>query len=219
MKLNIGSGKRYEPGYCNIDLFEHILTDKQMSAMNLSFSDNSCEEVKATQVIEHMNFFKALYALSEFFRVLQPNGILIIETPDIEKAFQLYLKANYEQQKDILGWIFGVPHKGLQHMLCYPSKLLTEMLIKTGFSEIKEKRFYNTESIPTLRIECKKFSEENSFQLLTHIRKKLLLENLTDFKNSFLTKEQEDLMSSILFKHRIREKKWLIQLISCCQYL
>ena len=141
MKLNVGSGRRYEPGYCNIDLFEDILADKQMSAINLSFPDNSCEEVKAIQVIEHIDFFQSLYALSEFFRVLQSNGDLIIETPDIEKAFQSYLKGDYEQQKEILGWIFGIPHEGLQHKLCYPLKLLTEMLKKVGFSDIKEEKF------------------------------------------------------------------------------
>jgi len=213
MKLNVGSGRRYELGYCNIDLFEDILADKQMSAINLSFPDNSCEEVKAIHVIEHMDFFKSLYALSEFFRVLQSNGVLIIETPDIEKAFQSYLKGDYEQQKEILGWIFGIPHEGLQHMLCYPSKMLTEMLTKVGFNDIQEKRFYNNESIPTLRIQCKKSSEENSFQVITHIRKRMLLENLIDFKDSFLAKEQEELLTSILLKlkeFKVKNEKELL---------
>lgn len=207
MKLNVGSGRRYEPDYCNIDLYEDILVDQQMSAINLSFSDNSCEEVKAVQLIEHIGFFKSLYVLSEFFRVLQFKGVLIIETPDIEKAFQSYLIGNYEQQKEILGWIFGIPHEGLQHKLCYPSKLLAEMLRKIGFIDIKERKYYNTESIPTLRIECKKPSKENFFQVVTHIRKQMLLENIVDFKDSFLAKEQEDLLTFILLKLKEFEGK------------
>ncbi len=207
MKLNVGSGRRYEPDYYNIDLYEDILADQQMSAINLSFSDNSCEEVKAIQLIEHIGFFKSLYVLSEFFRVLQFNGVLIIETPDIEKAFQSYLNGNYEQQKEILGWIFGIPHKGLQHKLCYPSELLAEMLRKIGFIDIKERKFYNTESIPTLRVECKKPSKENFFQVITHIRKQMLLENLVDFKDSFLAKEQEDLVTFIILKLKEFERR------------
>ena len=207
MKLNVGSGRRYEPDYYNIDLYEDILADQQMSAINLSFPDNSCEEVKAIQLIEHIGFFKSLYVLSEFFRVLQFNGVLIIETPDIEKAFQSYLNGNYEQQKEILGWIFGIPHEGLQHKLCYPSELLTEMLRKIGFIDIKERKFYNTESIPTLRVECKKPSKENFFQVITHIRKQMLLENLVDFKDSFLAKEQEDLVTFIILKLKEFERK------------
>ena len=217
MKLNVGSGRRYEPDYYNIDLYEDILADQQMSAINLSFSDNSCEEVKAIQLIEHIGFFKSLYVLSEFFRVLQFNGVLIIETPDIEKAFQSYLNGNYEQQKEILGWIFGIPHKGLQHKLCYPSELLAEMLRKIGFIDIKERKFYNTESIPTLRVECKKPSKENFFQVITHIRKQMLLENLVDFKDSFLANEHEDLVPFILLKlkefERRKEKYIIFEII------
>jgi predicted SAM-dependent methyltransferase len=200
MKLNVGSGKRYEPDYCNIDLYEDILVDQQMSAINLSFPDKSCEEVKAIQLIEHIGFFKSLYVLNEFYRVLKSNGILIIETPDIEKAFQSYLNGNYEQQKEILGWIFGIPHKGLQHKLCYPSKLLTEMLLKIGFIDIEQNMFNNAESIPTLRIICRKPSEESFFKLTTHIRKQMLLEGIVDFKDSFLAKELEDLLTFILKK-------------------
>ncbi|MFX0038029.1 MAG: methyltransferase domain-containing protein [Promethearchaeota archaeon] len=207
MKLNVGSGKRYEPDYCNIDLYDGILADQKISATNLPFPDNSCEEVKAIQFIEHIGFFEALYVLSEFFRVLQSNGILIIETPDIGKAFQSYLNGNYEQQKEILGWIFGIPHEGLQHKLCYPSKLLTEMLIKIGFIDINENKYYNPELIPTLRIECKKPLKVNLFQIITHIRKQILLENIVDFKESFLTKEQEDLITFILLKLREFEEE------------
>ncbi|MCK4381139.1 MAG: hypothetical protein KAW51_08390 [Candidatus Lokiarchaeota archaeon] len=210
MKLNVGSGKRYEPNYINIDLYEGILADQQMSAINLKFPDNSCEEVKAIQLIEHLGFFKSLYALSEFFRVLQLDGILIIETPDIDKAFQSYLNGNYEQKKEILGWIFGIPHEGLQHKLCYPSELLVEILRKVGFNDIKEKRFYNVESIPSLKIECKKSSGDdylNFFHIISLIRKRMLIDNIVNFKDSFLTKEQEDLLTFILLKLKEFEKE------------
>ncbi|MFX1314431.1 MAG: hypothetical protein ACFE9T_01075 [Promethearchaeota archaeon] len=200
MKLNVGSGKRYEPGYINIDLYEDVIADKKMSVIDLEFDDKSCEEVKIIHLIEHLGFFKTLYALSEIFRVLKVDGVLIIETPDIKKAFSHYLNSNYEQKKEILGWIFGIPHEGLQHKLCYPPELLVEMLEKIGFNNIKKTRFYNVESIPTLRIECKKSSKKEYFQILTHIRKKMLKEKYVNFKDSFLTKEQEDLLTFILIK-------------------
>jgi len=207
MKLNVGSGRRYEPDYFNIDLYEAILADQQMSAINLSFPDNSCEEVKAIQLIEHINFFESFYVLSEFFRVLQLDGVLIIETPDIEKAFQSYLNGNQEKQKEVLGWIFGIPHEGLQHKICYPLKLLTEMLDKIGFTDLKEKKYNNAESIPTLRMECRKPSKETFFQLITHIRKQMLLDNIVDFKDCFLAKEYEDLITFILLKLKEFEGK------------
>jgi len=35
MKLNIGCGKKYDPDYCNIDLYEDLVADRLMSAINL----------------------------------------------------------------------------------------------------------------------------------------------------------------------------------------
>jgi len=203
MKLNIGCGKKYDPDYCNIDLYEDLVADRLMSAFNLELDDNTCEEIKAIHVIEHLNFFEVIYALSEFFRVLEPNGKLILETPDLEKACQHYLKANEEQKKEILGWLYGIPHKGLQHKLCFPPFLLIELLENTGFDNITTSNFYNVEDIPSVKIECCKFrngDEFEVFQIISKLRKELLLNNQIDFSDSFITKEQEDLVSFIALK-------------------
>ena len=203
MKLNIGCGKKYDPDYCNIDLYEDLVADRLMSAFNLEFDDNTCDEIKAIHIIEHLSFFETIYALSEFFRVLEPNGKLILETPDLEKTCQHYLKANGEQKKEILGWFFGIPHKGLQHKLCFPPFLLIELLENTGFDNITTSSFYNDEYIPSVRIKCYKSgnSEElEVFQVISKLRKELLLSNQIDFADSFLTKEQEDLVTFIASK-------------------
>ncbi len=203
MKLNIGCGKKYEPDYCNIDLYEDLVADRLMSAFNLEFDDNTCDEIKAIHIIEHLSFFETIYALSEFFRVLEPNGKLILETPDLEKTCQHYLKANGEQKKEILGWFFGIPHKGLQHKLCFPPFLLIELLENTGFDNITTSSFYNDESIPSVRVECHKSGNSDElevFQVISKLRKELLLSNQIDFIDSFITKEQEDLVTFIASK-------------------
>ena len=217
MKLNIGCGKKYDPDYCNIDLYEDLVADRLMSAFNLEFDDNTCDEIKAIQVIEHLSFFETIYALSEFFRVLEPNGKLILETPDLEKACQHYLKANGEQKKEILGWLYGIPHKGLQHKLCFPPFLLIELLENTGFDNIITSSFYNDESIPSVRFKC--FKSGNSdifevFQVISKLRKELLLSDQIDFADSFLIKEQEDLVTFIaskLLELKKTKKKELIK--------
>ncbi|MFW9946900.1 MAG: methyltransferase domain-containing protein [Candidatus Odinarchaeota archaeon] len=203
MKLNIGCGKKFEPGYCNIDLYETLIADKVMSALNLEFEDNKSDEIKAIHVIEHLTYFEAIYALSEFFRVLKPNGKGIIEIPDLSKACQLYSNSDDEFKKQILDWIFGAPHKGLQHKFCFPPFLLVEVLESIGYININTRKFINYESIPTIRFECyKPLSKENFevFQILTHIRKKLLSENYIDFSDSFLVKEHENLLALFLVK-------------------
>jgi ubiquinone/menaquinone biosynthesis C-methylase UbiE len=213
MKLNIGCGKKYDPDYCNIDLYEDLVADRRMSAFNLEFDDNTCDEIKAIHVIEHLSFFETIYALSEFFRVLEPNGKLILETPDLEKTCQHYLKANEEQKKEILGWFFGIPHKGLQHKICFPPYLLTELLSNAGFRSISTEFYYNIESIPSVRFTCKKLDEGYSlyiFQIITKIRNTMLVKNYVDFTDSFVIKEQEDLIANFaveLLKLEKNDKK------------
>jgi len=217
MKLNIGCGKKYDPDYCNIDLYEDLVADRLMSAFNLEFDDNTCDEIKAIHIIEHLSFFETIYALSEFFRVLEPNGKLILETPDLEKTCERYLKANGEQKKEILGWFFGIPHKGLQHKLCFPPFLLIELLENTGFDNITTSSFYNEESIPSVRFKCYKRGNSDKFEVfevISKLRKELLLSNQIDFTDSFLTKGQEDLVifiASKLLESRKTKKKKLIK--------
>jgi tetratricopeptide (TPR) repeat protein len=214
MKLNIGCGKKYDPDYCNIDLYEDLVADRLMSAFNLDFDDNTCDEIKAIHIIEHLSFFETIYALSEFFRVLEPNGKLILETPDLEKSCQHYLKANGEHKKDILGWFFGIPHKGLQHRLCFPPFLLIELLENTGFDNIITSSFYNDESIPSIRFKCFKSGNSDVFQVISNLRKELLLSNQIHFADSFLIKEQEDLVTFIaskLLEVKKTQKKELIK--------
>ncbi|MGB5913182.1 MAG: methyltransferase domain-containing protein [Promethearchaeia archaeon] len=215
MKLNIGCGKKFELGYCNIDLYETLIADKTMSALNLEFEDNESDEIKAIHVIEHLTFFEAIYALSEFFRVLKPNGKVIIEIPDISKACQFYSNSDDEFKKIILDWIFGAPHKGLQHKFCFPSFLLIEVLENIGFININPRNYINFESIPTIRFECFKpriWDDYEVFQILTHIRKKLLTENHIDFSDSFLVKEHENLLALFLIKMLEFKKRGKIEI-------
>ena len=203
MKLNIGCGKKFDPDYFNIDLYDNLVADKKMSALNLEFAEYSCQEVKAIHLIEHLGFYQSIYALSEFFRVLERNGKLILETPDLEKAFQIYLNSNFEQKKDVLSWIYGLPHQGLQHKFCFPSQLLIEILEKIGFENIVQSNFYNEESIPTIRFICNKPENDEYleiFQIFSIIRKRLLSKKLINFFNLFLTKEQEDLLNFLLIE-------------------
>ncbi len=200
MKINIGCGKKYDPSYVNVDLYESLVADQLMSAINLTFEDNTGDEIKAIQIIEHLTFFESTYALSEFYRILKPGGVLIIETPDLKRACESYINSTNEQKKEVLGWLYGVPHKGLQHKLCYPPFLLTELLENVGFENITLNYFYNEESIPTIRFTCNKnqnINEIEIFQTLSHLRKILVSQNKINFINSFLCKEQEDIISYI----------------------
>ena len=138
MKLNLGCGGLYKKDYLNVDAFDDTVADKNMSALNLKLKDNSIATIEASQLIEHLGLINSIYALSECFRVLELNGALAIETPDIKTSFKKYINGDREDRKNLLTWIYGLETPGMQHKFCFPDDLLEEILRKIGFTNIKK---------------------------------------------------------------------------------
>ncbi len=191
MKLNLGCGGVYKRGYLNIDAFDTTVADQTMSAVDLAFEDNTVERIECIQLIEHLGLPGGIYALSECFRVLQPKGALLVETPDITQSFQRYLTGSRETRKNILPWIYGIETPGMQHKFCFPTDLLKEILINIGFTEVKTKRFFHNEYEPILQIRGNKPSMYGFSQCVALYRKKLVKGEVVDFQNQLLSLEQE----------------------------
>lgn len=200
MKLNLGCGGEYKEGYINIDVFNSTVADELMSATALKFADNSIEIIEARQLIEHLGFVESIYALAEFFRVLEPKGILLIETPDIEASFKKYVEGDDEMRKNILPWIYGLETPGMQHKFCFPDVLLEKFLKKSGFVNIKKEFFEIDDYKPTLRISCKKPKEFLQFQVIAKFRKKLIKEKIVDMDDQLMVLEKEKLIDFFISK-------------------
>jgi tetratricopeptide (TPR) repeat protein len=194
MKINIGCGKTYKEGFINIDSFDTTVADKKMSADDLKFSSNTVEEIHACQLIEHLGFIKTIYALTEWFRVLKPNGKLLIETPDLELSFKKFIKGDRNVRKGILSWIYGLETPGMIHKFCFPEELLEELLKKTGFIDIKKNHFEIEKDNPTLRIQCNKIKDYKPYQNIVYYRERLKHEKIVDTNQFFITQEQEKLI-------------------------
>jgi len=72
MKLNLGCGKEILEGYNNYD--REIDLEKK-----LPFEDNSVDEILCHHVLEHL--INPEFTVSEFYRILKPNGVLSIKLP------------------------------------------------------------------------------------------------------------------------------------------
>ena len=92
-KLNFGCGKRFAPGWTNIDF--HSDSD-QIQRVNLlkgfPFADEYFDVVYSSHVLEHFTPDQALFLLKEAWRVLKPQGILRISVPDLEGICREYLR-------------------------------------------------------------------------------------------------------------------------------
>jgi len=194
MKINLGCGGVYKQGYLNVDMYNTTIADKVMSATSLDFKDNSVEKIEAKQLIEHLGMIRSIYALSECYRVLNVDGTLVIETPDIKKSFQIYLNGDREDRKKILPWIYGVDVPGQVHKFCYPDDLLEETLQKIGFINIEKEYLKFDNHQPIIRFICKKQLQNQSFQIIACFRKELIKKKIIDLEDQIRSLEKEHLI-------------------------
>jgi len=197
MKLHLGCGKNYKSGYINIDQYDSTVADKVGSVINLDFNDNSVDHIEASHVLEHLGYFPSLFGLYEWFRVLKPEGTLIIEIPNIESTFQRFLEANKESKNRLLVWVFGRQKLGMGHKFVYYRELLIEKLNEIGFEKIKMIHYDDFKGRPVLKISCQKAKRNLSYlHLIAKIRRILYLEDIYNSENEEFFGDFEEIIAS-----------------------
>ena len=79
LKLNIGAGMSYIPGFANVDVSTRANVTLDLNRDRLPFDDNSVELVFSNHTLEHLTDY--LFALSEIHRVLRHAGQLLVGVP------------------------------------------------------------------------------------------------------------------------------------------
>lgn len=112
IKLHLGCGKRFLPGFVHIDInnLQHI--DHCTTIDNLEmFDDNSVEEIYTCGAIGYYDREEMRSLLAEWNRVLIRGGVLRISVVDFEKQVELYLNSGKTMDSlGVLGPIFGKWH-------------------------------------------------------------------------------------------------------------
>lgn len=95
MKLNLGSGNKKIEGdnWVNIDIDPTVMPDIVTDIANdgLAFcEDNSVDEVRCYDFLEHIPLGQTVFVIEEIYRVLKMNGVFKHHTPstDGRGAFQ-----------------------------------------------------------------------------------------------------------------------------------
>lgn len=138
MKLNLGCGGRTMDGYENIDLPTDI--------RRLDYPPESCEEIVAIHVFEHLYRHEAIKALAHWTSLLQHGGRLVLEMPCFEKVVRfLGIKATAPYT---IWPLYGNPaevekNTAMQHMWCWGKKELQTEMEKVGLAVTLEQcRFH-----------------------------------------------------------------------------
>ena len=136
MKIHLGCGKKYIPGWYHIDVVDlpHIDLIHEVSSLPMLL-DCSVSLAYASHVLEHFCRMEVPKVLQEWHRILRPGGVLRLAVPDFAAVVDEY-KAGGTLQS-LLGLLVG-SQRGLYefHHTIFDEATLTQLLINTGFTEI-----------------------------------------------------------------------------------
>jgi len=145
MKLHLGCGKRFIPGYVHIDAIDYPHVDHVSTIDNLSFIENdSVEVIYNCHVLEHFKRRDVLQVLSEWRRVIKPGGILRISVPDFAAICEVYRK--YKDISLVVGPIFGKQDYLYNiHYNIFDFDYLRKCLMEVGFINVRKYDWRETE--------------------------------------------------------------------------
>ena len=151
MKLNYGCGETKLAGYINIDIEESVKPDLVLDLRKKQFpyEANTVETIQCIHNLEHIEQKFWAQILSEFWRVLQPGGELMLAYPEFEKCAHNFLE-NYQGQRDF--WratLYGRQlYPGDYHVVPMVTTEVEDLLEDCGFHDIQSApeplRDYNT---------------------------------------------------------------------------
>lgn len=145
MKLHLGCGKRYIPGFIHIDAVDYPHVDHVTTIDDLSFiADNSVDLIYNCHVLEHFKRREVKRVLKEWKRVLKPGGILRTSVPDFAKLCEVYQQ--YGDLELVIGPLFGRQDYLYNfHYNVFDYKTLSKILEEVGFVEIRRYDWRETE--------------------------------------------------------------------------
>ncbi len=106
MKLHLGCGAKYIPGWMHIDVVDmpHINLIHSIDRLPMIL-DHTVDVIYACHVLEHFLRREVPKVLQEWHRILKPNGLLRIAIPDFKAVCKYYIE--HQDMQDVIGLIFG----------------------------------------------------------------------------------------------------------------
>jgi predicted SAM-dependent methyltransferase len=162
LKINVGPGQSAKDGWVNVDVFRYpgvnCIYDCRKS---LPFADESVSVVFTEHFFEHIDYVEeAPFFLSECHRVLQPQGVVRIIVPDVERYVRAYCNdgwndlidvrplnpdhtdvhfgSRFQTKMEVLNAVF---RQYFEHKYAYDFPTLELALRRAGFTDIRRQAF------------------------------------------------------------------------------
>jgi len=144
LRLNIGGTTPLE-GWKILNIQAGPDVDFIGDCKNLEqFTDNSCQEIYASHVLEHLSYVGELvHTLKEFHRLLVPGGTCRISVPDFELLCRMFVhpSLNGEQRFFVMNMIFGGQQDPWDfHKVGLSWEFLSSYLKQAGFNTYRRVR-------------------------------------------------------------------------------
>lgn len=138
VRIQIGAGDKYWPGFVNVDA--HGEQDiKADCSKRLPFDADYADEIHSIHFVEHIGRLEVNNMLMDWHRVLKPGGKVCIEVPCLNKIAQFIVNGEKNMRMTVLG-IFGDPRDkklGMMHQWAYTREEMTELLLQCGFKDVR----------------------------------------------------------------------------------
>lgn len=146
INLHIG-GKEVKQGWKILNALPGPGVDYLGNMNDLSqFADQSVGQIYASHVLEHSNQLEVLDILKGFYRVLAPQGKLMISVPHLETLCRMFIHPNLDKAArfHIMRMIYGGQTTAYDfHYIGFNLEFLQDYLQAAGFKRIAQVEGFN----------------------------------------------------------------------------
>jgi len=138
-RLNLGCGNDYREGWVNVDMNADAHRVDLHSDVTLlkDVADQSCVEVLAQDVLEHIPRLRGMTALQEWNRVLCEGGWLTLRVPSLVHLLGLLThpeRQSIAEQQQLIQCLYGTQaYEGDFHLNGFTEMTLRHALSQAGF--------------------------------------------------------------------------------------
>ena len=144
IRINLGCGADYKPGWINIDSRESYKSELNKDFTELEYLEGTVDEILASHSFSYLTYDEAIKMINKCYKWLKVGGRVEIRVPDFVELVAGVHFYREEQRDGFKGWrainigIFGFIEDGpypMRSVWCKED--LVEQLGDIGFSEVK----------------------------------------------------------------------------------
>ena len=138
IKLHLGCGTKHIKGFTNIDIRYLPGVDEVNNIRFLrNYKNDSVDLIYACHVLEHFSRWEYKNALTRWYEILKPGGILRLAVPNFSAIASRYIQTGNLQE--VMGLLYGgQDYDENYHFVTFDMNSMINDLSNIGFSSIEE---------------------------------------------------------------------------------